>query len=72
LRWFLRVLADFGAVVVKTGAVRQTAPTPVERTLVCDNRKQLIEVASLMKKFSHRATSERVCEYRFTVFGQFA
>ena len=35
----------------------------VERALVCDNCKQLIKVASFMKKVNHRPTPERVCEW---------
>jgi hypothetical protein len=43
-------LAQFGKL---RHSESQAASTPVERTLVCDNRKQLIEVSSFMKKFSH-------------------
>jgi len=60
-------LAQLSSKLAQFGKLRdseaQTAPTPIERALVCDNRKQLIEVSSFMKKFSHRSTPECVCEW---------
>jgi len=60
-------LAQLSSKLAQFGKLRhsesQTAPTPVERKLVCDNRKQLIKVAPFMKKFSHRSTPECVCEW---------
>lgn len=37
----------------------------VELTVVCDNRKQLIEVTSFVKKVSHRSNPERVYEWPY-------
>jgi hypothetical protein len=62
-------LAQFSSKLAQFGKLRhsesQTAPTPVERALASENRKQLIEVTSFVKKFSHRPTPELVCEWPY-------
>jgi len=60
-------LAQLSSKLAQFGKLRhsesQTVPTPVECALVCDNRKQLIEVTSFVKKVSQRPTPERVYEW---------